>query len=109
MTSARTCPPGVTSWVGAEVDAVEAARDVYSGLVGWTVTPPRVPHTHAVAPLDGQDVAGLGGRTGTPSGWWKTYVAVDGLELTIAAIPSDGPGIHDRQAAVGAPRSGAQG
>ena len=64
-TQARTYPAGVTSWVDIEVDDVEAAQAFYGGLFGWTftqATPPEAPVRYLIAQLDGQDVAGIGGR-----------------------------------------------
>jgi predicted enzyme related to lactoylglutathione lyase len=96
MSGPRTYPPGVTSWVDVTVDDVGAAQDFYGRLFGWTftqATPPGIPVQYVIAQLDGQDVAGVGGPaepTGSPSGVWSTYVAVDDLEATIAAVEAAG-------------------
>ena len=82
-TQSRTYPEGVTSWVDIEVDDVDAAQAFYGGLFGWTftqATPPEAPVRYLVAQLDGQDVAGIGGRAaprppprgGTPTSQWTT-------------------------------------
>ncbi len=101
MTEARTYPAGVTSWIDVEVDDVEAAQAFYGGLFGWTfeqATPPGLPFTYVIAQVDGQDVAGLGGPgspTGTPSGRWNTYVAVDDIEAAIGTVEAAGGRLVD--------------
>ena len=73
MSESRTYPAGVTSWIDVTVDDVEAAKDFYGRLFGWTftqATPPGIPVHYVIAQLDGQDVAGIGGPaepTGSPS------------------------------------------
>jgi predicted enzyme related to lactoylglutathione lyase len=98
MTQARTYPFGVTSWIDVEQPDVEAAAAFYAGLLGWTfttATPPESPFRYLVAQLDGQDVAGLGGPaqggraepSGSPtSPTWHTYVAVDDIDASVAAV-----------------------
>ena len=48
---------------------------------------------YVIAELDGQDVGGIGGPaepTGSPSGVWSTYVAVDDIDATIASVEAAG-------------------
>lgn len=90
MTQARTYPAGVTSWVDVDQQDVEAAKQFYGDLFGWTftqATPPGIPFQYVVAQLDGQDVAGIGGPA-DPS--WNTYVAVDDIEAAVAAVAAAG-------------------
>ncbi|MET0837208.1 MAG: VOC family protein [Marmoricola sp.] len=92
MTEARTYPTGVTSWIDVEVDHIEAAKDFYGGLFGWTfatATPPGVP-PYVIAQLDGQDVAGLSAAGGTAAAGWNTYVAVDDIEAAAAEVQAAG-------------------
>ncbi len=105
-TQSRTYPEGVTSWVDIEVDDVDAAQAFYGGLFGWTftqATPPEAPVRYLVAQLDGQDVAGVGGRaassTATPS--WNTYVAVDDIEAAAARVVAAGGRVIDSPADAG--------
>ncbi len=101
MTEARTYPAGVTSWIDVEVDDVEAAKEFYGGLFGWTftqVTPPGIPAVYVIAQLDGHDVAGIGGPatpTGAGNGTWNTYVAVDDIEAAIAKAEAAGGRLVD--------------
>ena len=96
MSESRTYPAGVTSWIDVTVDDVEAAKDFYGRLFGWTftqATPPGIPVRYVIAQLDGQDVAGIGGPaepTGSPAGVWSTYVAVDDIDAAIASVEAAG-------------------
>ena len=105
-TQSRTYPEGVTSWVDIEVDDVEAAQAFYRGVFGWTftqATPPEAPVRYLVAQLDGQDVAGIGGRadssTATPR--WNTYVAVDDIEAAASRVVAAGGRVIDPPADAG--------
>ena len=98
MSQARTYPAGVTSWIDVEHTDLDAAMAFYGGLLGWTfhddVTPSGARVRYAIARLDGQDVAGLGGssepssRPDRPA--WNTYVATDDIAATVAAVVSAG-------------------
>ncbi|GAB3054486.1 VOC family protein [Intrasporangium mesophilum] len=98
MTEPRTYPHGVTSWVDTEQPDVEAARQFYEAVFGWTFTeasPPEAPLRYLIARLDGQDVGGLGGPRDpeTPSPTvtgWNTYVAVDDAEAAASAFEAAG-------------------
>ncbi len=100
MTRERTYPAGVTSWIDLEVDDLDAAQDFYAGLFDWTfttATPPGVP-PYLIAQLDGEDAAGLGGpppQRESALNRWSTYVAVDDLEQTIAAVEGAGGRLVD--------------
>ena len=96
----RTYPEGVTSWVDIEVDDVEAAQAFYGGLFGWTftqATSPEAPIRYVVAQLDGQDVAGIGGRADSSAATprWNTYVAVDDIEAAAAKVVAAGGQVID--------------
>ena len=101
MSESRTYPAGVTSWIDVTVDDVEAAKDFYGQLFGWTfaqATPPGIPVPYVIAQLDGQDLGGIGGPaepTGTPAGTWSTYVAVEDIDATIAAVEAAGGRLVD--------------
>src|SRR3954469_4942021 len=97
MTVPRTYPFGVTSWIDVEVDDVEATKAFYGDLFGWTFErgpPPDSPSAYVIARLDGLDVAGLTGPSeavGDAGGArWRTYVAVDDLQATAAAVTQAG-------------------
>jgi uncharacterized protein len=109
MAQHRTYPHGVTCWIDTEQPDVDAAAAFYAGLFGWTLTdavPPEAPGTYLIAALDGQDVAAIGPK---PAGTdpvdgadpadgvappdrvaWHTYVAVDDVDVTAAAVPGLG-------------------
>jgi uncharacterized protein len=104
MATARTYPPGVTSWIDLEVDDVEAAKAFYGELFGWTfttATPSAVP-PYVIAQREGQDVAGLCGPTAdaaTPV--WNTYVAVDDIAAAVEAVEAAGGRVTSRPEAAG--------
>jgi predicted enzyme related to lactoylglutathione lyase len=95
-TAQRTYPAGVTCWIDLEVDDLEAARQFYGGLFGWTfqtATPP-----YLIAQLDGEDAAGLGGPPPQRDGalnQWNTYIAVDDLEATLRVVEGVGGRVVD--------------
>jgi predicted enzyme related to lactoylglutathione lyase len=108
MTTPRTYPNGVTSWVDVETADLAAAQEFYGGLFGWTfetASPPGLPFSYVIARLDGQEVAGLTGPpqpTSDPgSAVWRTYVAVDDIEATCAAVERAGGQVIDEPAAAG--------
>jgi len=92
MTEQRTYPHGVPCWIDSEQPDLDAASHFYTGLFGWTLTdavPPGAPGSYLIATLDGQDVAALGPSTGgTPT--WNTYIAVDDVDATAAAVHGAG-------------------
>ncbi|UYM06237.1 VOC family protein [Solicola gregarius] len=98
MTEARTYPAGVTSWTDVEVSDVEAAKEFYGGLFGWTfadATPPGAPSRYVIARLDGEDAAGIAGPTEPGSGRtsdasWNTYVATDDARATVGRVEAAG-------------------
>ncbi|MHA3702060.1 VOC family protein [Jatrophihabitans sp. YIM 134969] len=84
----HTYPQGVPSWSGLKAPYPEAAKKFYGGLFGWifeTVTPPGAP-PYAIARLDGADAAGLDAGEAR----WSTYVAVDDVEASAAAVTAAG-------------------
>jgi uncharacterized protein len=92
MAEARTYPHGVTCWIDTEQPDLEAAREFYSGLFGWTLTdavPPGAPGSYLIAMLDGQDVAAIAPGAGGAS-TWNTYVSVDDADATAAAVAAAG-------------------
>jgi predicted enzyme related to lactoylglutathione lyase len=96
----RTYPFGVPSWIDVGAADLDAAVEFYGRLFGWTfetATPPGVP-AYVIARLDGEDVGGLAARERT---WWTTYVAVDDIEATVAAIAAAGGTVVEPVAAAG--------
>jgi uncharacterized protein len=92
MSTTRTYPNGVPSWVDTEQPDPEAAQDFYHRLLGWTfetVSPPSTP-LYAIASLGGRDVAGLAPSDGQPAAAWNTYVAVDDADATAARVTAAG-------------------
>lgn len=97
MSEQRTYPEGVPSWIDVEAPDVEAAKDFYGELFGWTfhdATPPGTPFRYVIAQLGGRDAAGIGGpaepggEAGPPG--WNTYVAVEHVEATVARVEAAG-------------------
>lgn len=86
----RTYPHGVTSWVDLEQADVEAAQEFYGAVLAWTfhdAAPPDAQTRYVIAQVDGLDVAGIGGGTGSG---WQTYVAVDDLGPVLDAVVAAG-------------------
>ncbi|MGK9149229.1 VOC family protein [Plantibacter flavus] len=105
MSEPRSYPLGVTSWIDLESSELDAAMSFYGALFGWTfeqATPPQAPLRYVIAKLDGADVAGFG-ELGTEDtdgdaavrARWNTYVAVDDIEATCAAVLAAGGTIID--------------
>ena len=89
----RTYPPGVPCWIDTEPEDSSAARAFYGGLFGWTFEermPPGSSVSYVVASLDGAVVAAIGtpGEDTVPG--WNTYVAVEDVDATAAAIEQAG-------------------
>jgi predicted enzyme related to lactoylglutathione lyase len=92
MTEQRTYPHGVTCWIDSEQPDLDAAASFYAGLFGWTLTdavPADAPGSYLIATLDRQDVAALGPATGGTA-TWTTYIAVDDVDATAAAVTEAG-------------------
>jgi predicted enzyme related to lactoylglutathione lyase len=87
----RTYPHGVTSWIDTEQPDIEAAVVFYTGLFGWELTddtPPGAGGSYLIATIDGEEVAAV--ATGSAKAAWNTYVAVDSVDATAAAVPVHG-------------------
>src|ERR1700712_4423487 len=102
MSVARTYPHGATSWIDVAVDDLAAAQVFYCALFGWTfetASPPDLPYSYVIARLDDQEVAGLTGPAEPASdpgaATWRTYVAVDDIEATCAAVERAGGQVID--------------
>jgi uncharacterized protein len=92
MSTTRTYPNGVPSWVDTEQPDPEAAQDFYTRLLGWTfetVSPAGTP-MYAIATLDGRDVAGLAHADAEGPAAWNTYIAVDDADATAARVTAAG-------------------
>jgi predicted enzyme related to lactoylglutathione lyase len=87
--SIRTYPNGVPSWIDVSAPEPVAAESFYGRLFGWTfetMTPPGVPR-YAIIRLEGADVGGVAARGRAE---WSTYIAVDDIEATVAAVDAAG-------------------
>ncbi len=102
MSDERSYPAGVTCWVDTEQPDVDAARDFYAGLFGWTFTdaiPADVPGTYLIASLDGAVVAAIGQPQGDAQVEWNMRAA--GGRVALEPVDA-GPG--GRLAACADPR-----
>lgn len=87
----RTYPRGVTCWIDVSSPDVSAATEFYGGLFGWTfedVLPPDAPDRYVIASLNGRDAGAIGSGAGTAT--WNTYIAVDDVDATAAAMVAAG-------------------
>jgi uncharacterized protein len=88
-------PAGVPCWVDIIQTDVDATMAFYGGLFGWTFevrTPEGAPQRYAYALVEGLVVAAVGGPPAgdlDPSGW-TTYVWVDSVDETAAAVEANG-------------------
>ncbi|WP_028659927.1 VOC family protein [Nocardioides insulae] len=104
MTTVRTYPEGVPSWVDLEPADLPAALDFYGRLFGWTfqeMGPPGQPPSYVVAQLDGRDVAGFSPGSGEAAPVWNTYVAVDDAERAAGRVTEAGGRVVLKPAAAG--------
>jgi uncharacterized protein len=98
----------VSCWVDTEQPDLDAARNFYGGLFGWTFTeasPPGAAFRYLIARLDEQDAAGIGAPSGAGesvanesaagSPGWNTYIAVVDIEQAVARIETAGGSIVD--------------
>ncbi len=93
MPEPRSYPHGVTCWVDTDQPDLDAAARFYAGLLGWTLAEADHPlgdGAYRIATLDGAVVAGLGQSPPDVPAAWNTYVAVDDLDATVAAVRSGG-------------------
>lgn len=87
-------PDGAPSWADCQVDDVDGAAAFYGELFGWQLEegPPEA-GGYLMATKDGRAVAGLGpkpeGMESMPS-VWTTYLAVDDVDKTAAAVTEGG-------------------
>ncbi|WP_062995026.1 VOC family protein [Nocardia mikamii] len=86
-------PQGTPCWVDCSVDDPRAARDFYSGLLGWEIldSPPEA-GGYLMAMLGGKPAAGIGPKMGEapmPS-VWTTYLAADDVDAVAEAIGAAG-------------------
>ncbi len=88
----RTYPQGVPCWVDTEQPDVEAAKEFYGGLFGWTfedVMPPGAPGRYLIARLAGREVGGIASGSGGTTAW-NTYIAVDDADAAVERLTAAG-------------------
>lgn len=91
MAEPRTYPHGVTCWIDTEQPDPAAAGRFYGGLFGWTLTDMAsgASGPDLIATLAGQEVGAIG-RASAGMAAWHTYVAVDDVDATAAAVTTRG-------------------
>jgi predicted enzyme related to lactoylglutathione lyase len=93
MTDERSYPAGVPCWVDTDQSDVDAARDFYAGVFGWTFSdgvPTEAPGTYLIAALGGADVAAIGPAEGGAGAAWNTYIAVEDADAAAASVRGAG-------------------
>jgi uncharacterized protein len=93
MTDERSYPAGVPCWVDTDQSDVDAARDFYAGVFGWTFSdgvPTEAPGTYLIAALGGADVAAIGPAEGGAGAAWNTYIAVEDAAAAAASVRGAG-------------------
>jgi len=86
MRHRNTYPAGVPCWVDTRQPDPEAAARFYGPLMGWEIS-------DGVARLDGRAVAGIGQAPPGSPAFWTTYVRVESLGATLAAVVDEGGGV----------------
>ena len=87
----RTYPQGVTCWIDVSTPDVTVATEFYGRLFGWTfedVLPADAPDRYVIATLNGRDAGAIGSGDGMAT--WNTYIAVDDVDATTAALIAAG-------------------
>src|SRR5436853_6979329 len=73
MADTKTFVVNAPAWIDLSSTDPAGSRDYYSKLFGWKAEPEKDPKAggYAIARLDGQDVAGIGGQQdpNAPSAW----------------------------------------
>jgi uncharacterized protein len=86
-------PAGTPCWADLGVDDVQKASAFYTAQFGWDVQqgPPEA-GGYSIAHLDGNTVAGIGPKMGSPDApnAWMTYIATDDADATAAKIKGAG-------------------
>jgi uncharacterized protein len=90
----ETWPNGTPSWADLMTTDRQASWDFYHQVLGWEITDSGADMGHyGMAAVDGREVAGIGeappGQDAGPVAW-TTYLAVDDVDKTSAAIPDNG-------------------
>jgi predicted enzyme related to lactoylglutathione lyase len=81
-------PNGTFCWVDLGTTDLEAAKRFYEALLGWRAEQVETPDpgVYLVARVDGKDVAGLHDHSQGGAHDWDSYIAVDDLDATLAAV-----------------------
>lgn len=90
-------PNGLFGWADLVTTDVDAAKAFYGGLFGWDFEdiPTPMGSSYTMCSLDGATVAGIGpqppgmAEQGVPS-MWNSYVLVEDLDATCAAVSAAG-------------------
>ena len=85
-------PTGTPCWVDLAVPDVDAAREFYSAVLGWTYLDTGEEYGHyQMCQRDGRCAAGLGAllNAGQPAAW-TTYLASDDVDSTARKITENG-------------------
>lgn len=87
-------PVGTPAWVDLTADDAATAAAFYHAVLGWTVPLPDPAFGgYASATLAGRRVAGIGlkpGGAGSMPSRWQTYLAVDDIAASAAAVAAAG-------------------
>ncbi len=83
---------GVPSWIDLGTPDIDAAAEFYANLFGWTVEDEGPPESggYRMCSLRGRPVAGLGPQMNPGPPFWASYVNVDDVDKTAAAVAEAG-------------------
>jgi uncharacterized protein len=89
-------PNGTFCWVELGTQDLDAAKRFYESLLGWRAEQVETPDpgVYLVARIDEQDVAGLHDHSEGGAHDWDSYIAVDDLDATLAAVDKLGGAVE---------------
>lgn len=96
MGEVASYPNGTFCWVDLGTTDLQGAKRFYEGLLGWQAEEVETPDpgVYLVARIDGRDVAGLHDHSQGGAHDWDSYIAVDDLDATLAAVDELGGAVE---------------
>lgn len=84
-------PAGVPCWVDLTAPDVDAAKDFYADVLGWTYQDTEAEYSgYALAEVRGTAAAGIGPQPPGAPAAWTLYLASDDADKTAAAVAEHG-------------------
>jgi uncharacterized protein len=89
-------PNGTFCWVDLGTPDLDGARRFYEAFLGWKAEQVETsdPGVYLVARIEGKDVAGIHDHSGGGAHDWDSYIAVEDLDATLAAVSELGGAVE---------------